>query len=153
MPEIPPELRAQLAQLSDTEWSTLTAQVRAPDGTEALRTAAAQLLSGDALDAYTSGADVSKFVGADGQVDANRVLGNIRAAFGITGQQQQANQGQHSGGMAPQLRPGDRGRLAANARWGTKVDPETAAAAGTTARRGAAGRAAAVRRFNQKEQQ
>lgn len=152
MTEIPPDIRAQLAQLSDAEWSALTAQVRAPDGTEALRTVAAQLLSGPALDAFTTGADVSKFTGADGNIDTHKVLANIRAC-GMASPAQQANQGQHSGGMAPQLRPGDHARLALAKRYGTPVDTETAAAAGTTAR-GAHGKAAAARRFPQpKEQQ
>lgn len=151
MPDLSPELEAALAGMTDGEFAALTAKVRAPDSTEALRTAAAQIMSGPALEAFVSTADVSKFAGQDGTIDASRVLSTIKAAYGITGQQQQqANHGQHSGGMAPKLRPGDRGRLEAARRYGTPIDPETAAAAGTIGR-GAAGKAAAARRFPQQQ--
>lgn len=153
MTDLPPEVEQQLASMSDVEFSSLTARLRAPDSAEALRTAASQLLSGDALNAFVTGADPSKFTGADGQVDQQKVQANIQAVYGITGHQQ-PNQGQHSGGMAPGLRPGDRGKAAAAKRFGTPADPETAAATGRVAGgRGEAGRAAAAKRFAPQPQQ
>jgi len=79
IPQIPPDVEAQLAGLSAAEWSVFVAKVRAPDATEALRAAAAQLLSGIALEAFVAGADPSKFTDTNGQIDPEKVLANIRA--------------------------------------------------------------------------
>lgn len=154
MADLTPDVEQQLADMTDGQWSALTAKVRAPDSTEALRTAAAQLLSGDALNSFCTVADPSKFLGADGKIDPNKVQAHIRTAYGITGQQQQRqNHGQGSGGNGPALRPGDSGRAAAAKRHGTTVDPETAAAAATSTGRGSAGKAAAARRFPQQQKE
>lgn len=147
MAELPPEVEQQLTNMSDGDFAALTARVRAPDSTEQLRTAASQVLSGSALDSFVHFADVSKFVGENGGIDEEKVMGHLTAAFGVSGdQQQQRNWGQRSGGTGPALRPGDGGRAAAAKRFGRPVDPEIGAAT-SGVQRGAAGRAAAERRF------
>lgn len=160
MAEVSPEAEAAIASMTDAEYSAFTAKVRAPDGTVALRTAASQLLSGPALDAFVNVADVSKFAGQDGQVDTRKVLTYLRSTHGnalidgaVTGGQgQQLNQGQGGpAGAAPGLQPGDGGRLASAKRHGTPISQELAAATSQwPSARGSAGKAAADKRFPQK---
>jgi hypothetical protein len=152
MTDLPPDIEQQLAGLSDGEWSALTARVRAPDSTEALRTAAAQILPEDAANAFAAAADVSKFTDGTGGIDQAKVSNYLKTAFGAsqaTGGQRAA-WGQSSGGQAPGLRPGDHGRAAAAKRFGHELDAETGAATAGV-RRGGTGRAEAQRRFGKKE--
>lgn len=140
--ELSPEIERHLAGLSDTEWSALSARLRAPDTTEQLRTAAGKVLSGDALESFMALADVSKFADEHGQITENTVIGKLTAIFG--GQQQAPVQyGQHSGGVGgPQ--PGDRARSELAKRYGTQQDTHPISA---PLKKGQAGRDAAAKRF------
>jgi hypothetical protein len=155
MAEISPDLEQQLANMSDAEFSALSAKVRAPDSREALRTAASSLISDDSLESFVKFADVSKFTDSSGAIDQAKVNSHLGALFGTPQSAAgQAAWGQHSGGNAPGLNPGDRGRLAAAKRFGTPVADETTAAAGRVADgKGEAGRAAAAKRFPPPPQQ
>jgi hypothetical protein len=151
MVDLPPEVEQKLSDMTDAEFSALSARVRAPDSVEALRTAAAGALSGDQLNTFIQHADVSKFVDSGGVIDQAKVdafLGSVFGAAPAAGGR--ANYGQSSGGQAPGLRPGDGGRAAAAARFGLPADPEVAAATAGI-RPGARGRAEAARRHPQKE--
>lgn len=143
MVDLPADIEQQLANLTDGEWSALTARVRAPDSAEALRTVAGKVLSGAALDSFVSYADVSKFTSADGTVDEQKVIGHLTAAFGVQ---------QGAGGKQQWGRPGASGRAAAAKRFGQRVDPDAEAVAGVGDTRGAAGRAAAAKRFGTKKE-
>jgi hypothetical protein len=148
MTELPPEVEQQLASMTPEEWSAFSSRVRAPDSGEQLRTIAGSVLSGAALDSFVNYADVSKFTGADGMVDEEKVMGYLTAAIGGSqGADARRQWGQHSGGSGPVSRPGEGGRAAAAQRFGTKVDSEETVRTG----RGAAGRAAAAKRFGTKE--
>lgn len=131
-----PELEQQLADLSDTEWSALSARVRAPDGVEGLRAAASQHLSGPQLDAFIAATDVSKFAGDNGQIDAEKV-GRHLTALGIS-----PAPGSHSEWGR---RDGASGREAAAERHGLKGEREPDAVMPDNSP-GAAGRAAAQQR-------
>ncbi|MCA2248824.1 hypothetical protein JF729_13640 [Mycobacterium intracellulare] len=140
MPEIPPEVEAQLAQLTDAQWSALSARVRAPDSTEALRTAAAQRLTGAQLDSFVQCADVSKFANENGEIDAEKVGRHLTALYGAP----QASAGQSSEWGR---RDGAGGREAAAQRHGA-AKSETDAATPDNGP-GAEGRAAAQQRHGQ----
>lgn len=142
MPDITPEVEAQLAQLTDAQWSALSARVRAPDSTEALRAAAAQRLAGAQLDSFVQCADVSKFAGANGEIDAQKVERHLTALYGAT--QASADQRSEWG-----RRDGASGREAAAERHGVKSKPQPDAVMPDNSR-GAAGRAAAAIRHGQR---
>jgi hypothetical protein len=151
MVEISPDIEQHLANMSDAEFSALSAKVRAPDSREALRTAASSVISDDRLESFVKFADVSKFTDSSGAIDQAKVSSHLGALFGTPqAGPGQAAWGQHSGGNAPGLNPGDRGRLAAAKRFGTPVGDETAAAEGRVAV-GKGGRAEAAKRFPQQE--
>jgi len=135
MPQLDPQVEQQLADLSDAEWSSLSARVRAPDATEMLRIAAAQHLTGVQLDAFVATADVSKFSGDNGEIDAEKV-GRHLTALGIT---------PAPGGQAWGRNDGATGREAAAQRHGVKGEPEPDAVMPDDGP-GAAGRAAAKQR-------
>ncbi len=142
MTDLSPEIMAQLSAMPEHEWSALAAKVRTPDNSEQLRTIAGRTITDPAaLDAFVRAADLSKFVGDTGEVDEQKVIGHLTAMFG--GQQSQANWGQGSGGGPTQF-PGDGGKVAASKRFGT---PMPDSHAGGVAGRGAAGKAAAQKRF------
>lgn len=155
MPEIPPDIETQLAGMTDGEWSAFTARVRAPDTAEAFRTAAAKHVSGQQLDSLCSVVDVSKFTGADGQVDAQRVSQFLTAALGgppAPGAPARRF-GQTSAPDPNGPKPGDTGRAAAAKRFGTPP-PESPLNNHTWPDGpGAQGRAAAARRYPQKGNQ
>ncbi|MBZ4558586.1 hypothetical protein GBO17_14235 [Mycobacterium avium subsp. hominissuis] len=137
MGQLDPAIEQQLANLSDAEWSALSARVRAPDGVEGLRAAASQHLSGAALDSFVRCADVAAFAADDGRIDAGKVTQYIAALYGTS----QTQTGQSEWG-----RRGESGRDAATRRHGQKTDPETEPAAPDHGTPGAAGRAAAEQR-------
>jgi hypothetical protein len=88
-------------------------------------------------DAFMAVTDPTKFVGENGEIDEQKVMGYLTAMFGGSGNnsngqhqshqsgnghQQQRNWGQHSGGTGGgPSRPGDAGRAAATKRFGTKT--------------------------------
>ncbi|MCV7088887.1 hypothetical protein [Mycobacterium interjectum] len=143
MVDLPAGVEQQLADLSDADFAALTARVRAPDSTEALRTAAARVLSEDAANSFVAFADVSKFVGANGRIDEVKVRDHLAAAYGVP---------QGAGGNQEWGRPGAAGRAAAEKRFGQKLDPDAEATAGSDTP-GAAGRAAAQRRFGKPQKE
>ncbi|BCO47756.1 hypothetical protein [Mycobacterium intracellulare] len=142
MPQLDPQVEQQLADLSDAEWSALSARVRAPDATEMLRTAAAQHLTGAQLDAFVQCADVSKFAGENGEIDAKKVSQHLTALYGAP----QASAGQSSEWGR---RGGASGREAAAERHGIKAEPKPDAVMPDNGP-GAAGRAAAHQRHGQR---
>lgn len=145
MPEIPPETEAQLAGLSESEWAALSARVRAPDTREQLRTAAAEVLSGDALDAYVESVDLSKFTGENGEIDGTKVKGRLTALFGTT---QRPNWGQ-VGTTPPGLGPGESGLIEAEQRRiASETSSPTPRLSGAA---GSAGHAEALRRAEQRK--
>lgn len=142
MGQLDPAVEQQLANLSDTEWSALSARVRAPDGVEGLRAAASQYLSGGALDSFVRCSDVAAFADESGQIDAGKVANYMRAAFGSppatdTGQGNEWGQSR-----------GENGRDAAETRHGAaKPEADTATPDNGA---GAAGRAAAAIRHGER---
>lgn len=162
MADLPPEMEQALADMDEGSWSALVAKVRAPDSREQLRTAAGQVLSGAALDAFVDSADPSRFTGDDGQISEERVMGRLTALFGTSHQDGSGQSwGQHSGNQ-PGSRPGDAGRIEATRRFrlnkrAEAVVPEEAGPSGPGAmglaeaqrssKFGAGGMAEARRRF------
>jgi hypothetical protein len=88
-----------------------------------LQAVAAQVLTPDQLTAFTAVADAQKFAGENGEIDADRVVSNLRTVFGISDtprtQQSQPNWGQGTG-LPPGRQPGDHGRAALEKRHGVK---------------------------------
>lgn len=145
MTGIPPELEAQLSGMSDGEFAALTAKVRAPDNTEAVRAAAAKIVPADVLDVFMSAVNPAAFV-TDGRLDEAALTRNLTALFGTTGSGgQQRSWGQNSGGPAAGNHPGDGGRHSAAQRFGT-TPPDTPDPNRRTTGRGANGAAEAQRR-------
>ncbi|WP_156671315.1 MULTISPECIES: hypothetical protein [unclassified Mycobacterium] len=141
MVDFSPEVEAQLAALTDGEWSVLTAKLRAPDTTEMLRSAAAQHISGAQLDAFVAVMDVSKFVGDDGQINTRKVESHLAALYGTPTAADQWGRGGASGRKAaaerhnrnaeadaseapPNHGPGAAGRAAAAIRHPSRKDAE-----------------------------
>lgn len=139
-PQLDPAVEQQLADLSDPEWSALSARVRAPDGIEGLRAAAAQRLSGAALDSFVACADVAAFADGNGGIDADKVANALTALYGAPA----APAGQSWG-----RGDGAGGRDAAAERHGLKVEREPDAVMPDNGP-GAAGRAAAQQRHSQR---
>lgn len=153
MADISPETEKWFADMTAAEFAAFTARVRAPDTREKFRAVASNILSGNALDAFSDAADLSKFTGDDGGIDEERVMGHLTAMFGTqTPAGGQRNWGQHSGSSGQGLRPGDGGRAEAARRAGRKPESEieTASAGSSGWTRGAAGRAEAQRRHGKK---
>ncbi len=73
------------------------------------------------LDAFLAFADPAKFVGDDGEIDTEKVMGHLTALYGqqqqAGGQQQRPAWGQHSGGTPP-VKPGEAGKAEASKRFG-----------------------------------
>lgn len=96
--------------------------------TAQLRGIASEVLKGDQLEAWMFGRNPAVFANENGEIDQEKVMGHLTAAFGAGGQdQQQSNNGrqapawgQQSGGAgAPPVRPGEAGKAAAAKRFGT----------------------------------
>lgn len=139
MGQLDPAVEQQLASLSDAEWSALSARVRAPDGVEGLRAAASQRLSGAALESFVQCADVSKFAGENGEIDAEKVGAHLTSLYGAP---------QTPAGQSWGRRDGASGREAAAERHGLKVERQPDAVEPDNGP-GAAGRAAAAIRHGQ----
>lgn len=138
MGQLDPAVEQQLANLNNAEWSALAARVRAPDGVEGLRAAAAQHLSGAQLNAFVAAADVSKFTNDAGEIDAGKVTQHIAGLYKTP-----APGGQRSSEWG--RRDGTGGREAAAARHGVMGKPEPDAVRPDNSP-GAGGRAAAQQR-------
>lgn len=146
MPELDPSLEQRLADLSDVDWSALTARVRPPTSAAQLRDIAAKLIGGDQLEAFLNVANVKAFAGENGDIDAAKVQRHLGTLFGIsapTGPTHE-NFGQHTP-PPPMPGPGDGGRAEASKRFGGQNGEAAASAA-----RGRAGAAEAEKRFGRK---
>lgn len=92
--------------------------------TSQLRAIASEVLKGDQLNAWLSGMNPAAFAGENGEIDEEKVIGHLTAAFGVGGQDQQHQQpqrswGQYSAGNGyPPERPGAAGRAEAAKRFG-----------------------------------
>jgi hypothetical protein len=141
MVDLPPDIEAQLAGLSDADWHNLGARLRAPDTREQLRTEAAKILGdGDRATAFSEVMRLDAFTNDSGEIDPAKVQ---RAVTGIFGPSAPTSFGQHSGNIAGQL-PGDSGRTEAAKRFGGDHKPSPI---GQPSARGSAGATEAARRF------
>jgi hypothetical protein len=99
--------------------------------TAELRSIASEVLKGDQLNAWLAGMNPAAFANDNGEIDQEKVMGHLTAAFGVGGQdqQQQSNNGrqqppawgQTSGGTGSVTRPGEAGRAAVAKRHGVKT--------------------------------
>lgn len=99
--------------------------------TAQLRAIASDVLKGDQLNAWLAGMNPAAFANENGEIDQEKVMGHLTAAFGVgdQGQQQQYRNGQRaapswgqqSGGTGMPARPGEAGRAAVAQRHGTKT--------------------------------
>jgi hypothetical protein len=90
--------------------------------TSELKSCAAQVIKDkDDLASFMAFADPSKFVGEDGEIDEEKVMGHLTALYVGRSTRQQAPQwGQHSGNQRPPGQAGDAGRAALEKRHGVK---------------------------------
>lgn len=96
--------------------------------TAQLRAIASDVLKGDQLNAWLSGMNPAAFANENGEIDQEKVMGHLTAAFGVGGQGQQQPPGngqpaapawgQQSGGTGAPIRPGETGRAALAKRHG-----------------------------------
>jgi hypothetical protein len=117
--------------------------------TEQVRGIVGTVLPPDLRDTFVEYARIDAFLGEDGEVDTEKVMGHLTAIKVATQpqmQQSQRNWGQHSGAGAPGKQPGDDGRDALRKRHGVKNDA-TQPAAGAHIRPGADARAELGRRY------
>lgn len=143
------QLEDYASRMNDEDWTAFTARVRPPSSAEQLKEVASQVLSGGQLDAWLSGVDPAKFVNGDGEVDEEKVMGKLTALFGVQHDQaggQQRSSWGQHGGQPPGTSPGAAGRAAAAKRFGLN-DDQSSSSIGRPARPGDAGRAEAARRF------
>lgn len=107
---------AEAKSAADADWQpkVLAAQ---------LESAASRVIKDDEqLESFLAITDPAKFVGEDGSVDKDKVIGHLTALFGgqqqqsSNGQRQQKNWGQQSGGQPPS-KPGEAGKAAADKRF------------------------------------
>ncbi|WKG03063.1 hypothetical protein [Mycolicibacterium sp. HK-90] len=77
----PVELERLIADMSDVEFDTLVARVRAPDTREHLREIAAAYVPAEVLDEFIDALSPSKFVHADGRVDVDGARLRFAAFF------------------------------------------------------------------------
>lgn len=121
----------EAATKAATEAKTAAAAEMLPrvQAAELKATAALVIKDPDQLNAFLAIADPAKFVGEDGAIDEEKVMGHLTAIYGGSGSGQQAGNGQqhrswgqNSGGNGvPGVKPGDAGRAAAERRHGTKT--------------------------------
>jgi hypothetical protein len=137
MTDVPAEVEQHLASMSEGDWAAFTARVRAPDTTEALRTAVAKHVSADRLAAVVAVANTAAFVGDNGQVDESKVAQHLTAMFGP------AATPPASTGYPRGIGTGAGGRAEAERRFGVKAEEGTP----VPQSRGSGGSAEAARRF------
>jgi hypothetical protein len=94
------------------------------DLNEQLQAVAAQVLTPDQLTAFTAVADAQKFAGENGDIDAEKVIGQLRTVFRIS-DTRTYNWGQSSGQPAGK-NGGDDARAELEKRHGVKVSPPVA---------------------------
>lgn len=137
-----------LAELPDAEFASLTARVRPPASADQLRTAAAEHIDGDRLEAFLKVANKSAFLNDQGDIDPAKVQQSIGGLFGISAPPDPAHQnfGQNTP-HPPMPGAGERGAAEAARRFGGGQ-----ARPATPSTRGRSGRDEAARRFGKKEQ-
>jgi hypothetical protein len=128
MIELPPEIEQQLADLSDAEFSALTARLRAPDIGEQFREVAKSIVPPHALATYLEIANPAAFVGADGLFDEAAARESLGVLFGSSTGSGYRQWGQH-GSTPSTTQPGDGGRAAAQRYAERHGQPGTAAGA------------------------
>ena len=83
MPDFDPVLEQKLADLSDEDWSALTARVRPPTSAAQLRDVAGKLIGGDALEAFIAVANLKALSAANGDIDETKVVRALSTMFGV----------------------------------------------------------------------
>jgi hypothetical protein len=118
-----------------------------------LRTIAGQVLNGPALDSFVSFALMSAFTNDAGEVDEEKVMGNLTAIFAAGQPQEQPRRqwGQYSMTGGPPNQTGDNARSALAKRHGVKNDTDQPGAPSRVTP-GDAARAALQRRHGVKGQ-
>ena len=144
MANIPPNIERQLAEMTDAEFSALTARVRAPDTMEQFRDIAKTIVPEHVLNDFIEFANPVAFVDENGRLDEARVRANLHVVFGH--QQSGYRQwGQHAS-APPGARAGDAGREEARRRAGRGVMSPGGTEVPWNGPAGWAGRAEAARR-------
>jgi hypothetical protein len=118
-PDLPAELEATLAKMSDGEFAALTAKVRAPDVAESFRDIAAGIVPADHLDSLMRIANPAAFA-TDGRIDESKVRAHLGQLFGAD---QPQNSDDSSSTKPP---PGARARSALERRYGVTAKPAAA---------------------------
>lgn len=135
MLELTPEQAEEAARMSPAEWSAHQARYRPPDPAEDVRTAVANHVPEDMIDAVMAVVDPNKFLGGDGKVDEVRVKQHFGAFFGTNEPAQQKDWGQHSPTGGPARHKGDTARAALRKRHGVDhAPPDPIMRPGDTAR-------------------
>jgi hypothetical protein len=146
MPDLDPNLEQRLADLSDVDWSALTARVRPPSSAAQLKDIAGKVIEGDKLDAFVNVANLKALADENGDISEDKVMGALTGMFGVVpdGGPRHEDFGQHRP-SPPQPGPGERGAAEAAKRFGGQHAPPTSG-------RGAAGAAEAAKRFPTKDE-
>ena len=147
MPDLEPAVERALSELSDEDWSALTARVRPPTSAAQLRDVAGKLIAGDRLEAFVAVADLKALAAENGDIDETKVTQAVTTLFGLPHNNTHEDFGQFRQ-PPPMPGPGEAGRAEAQRRFAT--------AGGHTQTRptpqaGAGGRREAERRFGGKE--
>jgi hypothetical protein len=116
MTDVPAEVEQQLANMDEPTFSAFVARVRAPDTTEALRTAVSKHVSADQLNTVMAIVNPAAFVGDGGRIDATKVQQHLSTLFGTTD--------------GPTPKSGAGGRAEAAKRFGTPPDGPATSTAG-----------------------
>ena len=126
MGELPPDFEQHLADLSDIDWSALTARVRPPSSATQLREIAGKVIDGDKLEAFVQVANVKAFATDNGDIDEGKVRTVLAGMFGTipAAGPPHADFGQHQP-PPPQPGPGERGAAEAQRRFKTAPDVGT----------------------------
>ena len=145
MAELDPAVEQQLADLSDQDWSALTARVRPPTSREQFKSVAARVLKDEGqLNSFLSIANPKAFVSENGDVDEAKLTSHLTTLFGAGEPPQQRNWGQTTGQPAGHTR-GDNAREALRARHNVGGDTQPGAA--TQAPRARSAKAELNRRY------
>lgn len=106
-------------EAADAEW-------RPKLQSQQLRAIAGSVLKGDQLNAWLSGMNPAAFASDTGEIDEEKVMGHLTAAFGVGGDRQQPpgqqrrDWGQYSGGSQIPSKPGEAGAAEAAKRFPKK---------------------------------
>jgi hypothetical protein len=118
--ELDPQTEQTLADMSDEDWSALTARVRPPTSRNQLRDIASKHVPGDQLESFLAIASPKAFANEIGDIDESKVQHHANRLFGPNEPQQQHQWGQHSSGGAPGKQRGDDVRAALEKRHGVR---------------------------------